>query len=142
MTTFSRPQVEHYSGDIIGAPFFTPRLTWNYDVEPQPDSMVRITAVRSVMGMAEHTETAIVPAEKSVLIDWPLSPLMTLEKAVVTLQLLDSKGKEVGEPSEPVTMETGLGSWERNADFVGPSWTEPQTDHLLLPPASANIFLH
>nr|WP_236632765.1 alpha-L-rhamnosidase [Bifidobacterium xylocopae] len=77
-------------------------------------------------------QEAEVDAGDNLLLAWPFAPLSSREEAVVTLLLQDCDGRDLGRSLER-RFESGLDVTDRIADFVGPSWSEVETDHRHLP---------
>ncbi|WP_093961113.1 alpha-L-rhamnosidase [Bifidobacterium vansinderenii] len=141
--SISRLRVEHAHGDVIGLPTGTPRLSWDYAVEPPSDSEIVFHVERRTLGAAEPVvQEARVPAADNTLCAWPLPALASFESAVATVQLVDANGEPVSPTSSPVRFEAALlENFQHFADFVGPSWVEPETDHRHLPLVRAEINL-
>lgn len=135
-------RVEHYNGDVLGIGEPQPRLSWNYTATPPAGSQVKVTVTRHVLGGATHTEETYLPPEPNVLVPWQFTPLVSKEEAQVTVQLVTPDHQPISEPSETLRFETGiLDFFDYWADFVGPGWEEPQTDHRHLPLVRTEIDL-
>lgn len=128
-------RVEHLHGDAIGVATATPRLSWNYALEPAPGAKATIHITRTPFAGSPVSEEAQVPADSNILCDWPFAPLASFEAVEATVSL-------DGATSEPLHFETALlENFAHFADFVGPSWVEPETDHRRLPLVRAEIEL-
>lgn len=129
-----RLRAEHHHGNALGIGEAAPRLSWNYGNEPPQGAMVRIDVERHVLGSPTRHEERFVPAGQHVLVPWPFPPLASKEEAVLTARLTDADRQPIGGPTDPLRIETGiLDFFDYWADFVGPGWAEPQTDHRHLP---------
>lgn len=148
-----RLRVEHRAGNTLGMGTARPRLSWNYVEEPPQDAQVRVEVERHVLGSATVREERLLPADDHILTAWPFAPLASKEEAVVTVRLVDAARQPLGPAAGPLRFETGiLDFFDYWADFVGPGWSEPQTDHRHLPlvrteanldgkPARARLYL-
>lgn len=127
------PEVEHFHGDVLGIPDHQPRLTWVYANESPKGSRARLCITRRLPGQEPEKQEAKVDACDSVLVAWPFEPLSSREQVRVCVQMEDAQGEPMGNPSPERYFEVGLNVTDRIADFVGPSWSEPETDHRHLP---------
>lgn len=135
-------RVEHYNGDVLGIGESQPRLSWNYTATPPADAQLKVSVTRHVLGGRTVTEETYLPAEPSTLVPWQFLPLASKEEVLATVQLVTPNHQPLGEPSATLRFETGiLDFYDYWADFVGPAWPEPQTDHRHLPLVRTEIDL-
>lgn len=126
--------VEHYYGDLLGIAFATPRMTWTYAREIPADAQIQMTITRRVPGGQSREEKTYLPVSENVLVPWQFEPLVSREEVSATVQVVSAVHQPLGLPSEVRHFEAGLfDEYEHVADFVGPSWTESETDHRHLP---------
>lgn len=124
----SAVRVEHYSGDVLGIAHTSPRLSWDYEGIPTQGDRVLVSVVREGVEVARTQDSVELPAQSHVLVDWPFDPLAPREEARLSVQLVGSDAQPAA-----VRVESSMVAWELNADFVGPAWSEPETDHRHLP---------
>ena len=108
------PRFEHHDvGPVLGIGTGTPRISWTVP-SAEPDYVQRSYRVEVRVGDGEPQVTTIESSEQ-VLVDWPVAPLRSRERATVRVAVND------GEWSEPGVVEAGLldaGDW--SARFVSP----------------------
>lgn len=127
-------RAEHFPGDVLGIGESRPRLSWVYSQPPKEGSQVLISLTRRVPGHRPVKESTFVPTEQSNLLPWQFMPLVSREQAELTVQLVSVDHRALSPKSEMLHIEAGLLlPHERLARFVGPSWTEAETDHRHLP---------
>lgn len=124
----SAVRVEHYSGDVLGIAHTSPRLSWDYEGIPMQGDRVLVSVVREGVEVARTQDSVELPAQSHVLVDWPFDPLAPREEARLSVQLVGSDAQPAA-----VRVESSMAAWELNADFVGPAWSDPETDHRHLP---------
>lgn len=135
-------RVEHYNGDVLGIGESQPRLSWIYTETPPEDAQLKVTVTRHVLGGETRTEETYLPTEPSVLVPWQFLPLTSMEEVRASVQLVTPNHEPLGAPSQTLRFETGiLDFYDYWADFVGPSWAEPETDHRHLPLVRTEIDL-
>lgn len=134
--------IEHYPGDVLGIGYATPRMSWVYKNAAPEGSQVLLRVRRRIPGSAPVDEETYLPAENSVLVPWQFTPLVSREEVSATVQVVSAEHRPLGEASEDLHFEVGLlEEFEHVADFVGPSWEEPESDHRHLPLVRTDVEL-
>jgi alpha-L-rhamnosidase len=109
------PRFEHHdAGPVLGIGTPAPRISWTVPAA-DPDYVQRSYRIEVRVGDREP-EVITVESADQVLVDWPVAPLRSRERAAVRVAVND------GEWSEPGIVETGLldtGDW--TARFVSPA---------------------
>ena len=128
-------QVEHWPGDVLGLGEASPRLSWTYGRSLPSDATILVRVERMKPESVEpRVQTATLPVEPHILVEWPFAPLGTRERVSVTMTVLDAVGMPIGPACDPRVAETGLlQPFNHVAAFVGPSWPEFESDHRRLP---------
>ncbi|NMM93826.1 glycoside hydrolase family 78 protein [Bifidobacterium oedipodis] len=130
----TRFTVEHYPGDALGIGTVAPRMSWVYAKPVPADSQILLKLTRRVPGGDPVELETYLPTADSVLVPWQFEPLTSREEVFATVQVVSASHHPLGEPSETLHFEAGLLlEHDHVADFVGPSWAEPQSDHRHLP---------
>lgn len=126
--------VEHYPGDALGIATAAPRMTWVCSGMLPIDAQILLKVTRRVPGGQPVEERTYLPTDTSVLIPWQFAPLASREEVFATMQAVSASHQPLGKPSATLHFEVGLlEEHEHVADFVGPSWSESETDHRHLP---------
>lgn len=130
----TRFTIEHFPGDALGIPTATPRMNWTYSRTVPDGSQILLKISRRIPGAQAREEYTYLPPEDNVLVPWQFTPLASREEVFATVQLVSAAHKPLSDPSATLHFEAGLmQEYEHVADFVGPSWAEPETDHRHLP---------
>ena len=125
--------VEHYPGDALGIATAAPRMTWVCSGMLPIDAQILLKVTRRVPS-GQPVEERTYCTDTSVLIPWQFAPLASREEVFATMQAVSASHKPLGKPSATLHFEVGLlEEHEHVADFVGPSWSESETDHRHLP---------
>ncbi|OZG65033.1 alpha-L-rhamnosidase [Bifidobacterium eulemuris] len=130
----TRFTVEHYPGDALGIGTAAPRMSWVYAKPVPEDAQILLKLTRRVPGGEPVELETYLPVADSVLVPWQFEPLVSREEVYATVQVVSASHQPLGDPSETLHFEAGLLlEHDHVADFVGPSWAEPQSDHRHLP---------
>ncbi len=134
--------VEHYPGDALGIAVRAPRMNWTYSHTVPEDAQILLTLTRRVPGSKPREEKTYLPADDGVLVPWQFEPLVSREEVFATVQAVSASHKPLGAVSRTLHFEAGLfEEFDHVADFVGPSWAEPESDHRHLPLVRTEIEL-
>ncbi|HET6530544.1 MAG TPA: family 78 glycoside hydrolase catalytic domain [Actinoplanes sp.] len=108
------PRFEHHDGPVLGIGTPAPRISWTLPAA-KPDYEQHSYRLEVRVGDGEPQVTTVESADQ-VLVDWPVAPLRSRERATVRVAVND------GEWSEPNVVEAGLldtGDW--TARFISPA---------------------
>ena len=135
--------VEHAKGDVLGIGVSAPRLNWVLSRPAPENAQVLLQVTRKMPGGEPVHEETYLPASDTVLVPWQFAPLSSREEVEATVQVVSAAQKPLGKPSPTLRVEAGLlQEHEHVADFVGPSWAEPQSDHRRLPLVRTEVALN
>jgi alpha-L-rhamnosidase len=112
-----------HRADGLGLGTSVPRLSWRTETGA-PGWAQRAYELEITHEGGDEHRTGLVESHDSVLVPWPVSPLVSREQRSVRVRVVGTDGWE-SDWSEPLVVEAGLlepSDWD--ADFVGPSWDE------------------
>ena len=138
----TRFTVEHYPGDALGIPVAAPRISWVYERAVPEDAQILLAVTRRIPGGKPREERTYLPVGDNVLVPWQFTPLVSREEVFATVRVVSASHQPLGEASDTLHFEAGLfDEHDHIADFVGPSWAEPESDHRHLPLVRTEIEL-
>ena len=122
--SISKVRIDHqYEALGIGEDY--PRLSWTIETNQQEwqqaaYEIAAITADGTVRG-----QTGQISSDRSVMVDWPFTPLVSRERILVRVRVWGPDGQP-SEWSEPVPVETGLlKSQDWVGKFIAADWEDP-----------------